>query len=168
MELERYTFKEITERVANTPFAILFKSIQKIKDKTFFYKGLSNEQAKKIIEIELMVGYKLPKDYKNMLKLFNGGLIGDLYFYPLNFEEENTLFYENFASNTRQHHNIALNELIIAQSKDLIITVGIDDHDFLFYKVYEKSTNKNFIVANEVSHIIYYEVNSHLNLDSSK
>ena len=161
MGLRKYSYDDVYKKVEKTPFASIFRPLEKIKDMSFFHGRASDNQLTQLFEVELMLGYKLPQDYINMLKLFNGCRIGSLYFLPANGQEEKSLYYENFINDTKGIYEIAHDELIIAIGIEFIITLWVNEEKFIQYNIYEKTKKKKFLTVNELSHVLYYEITSH-------
>ena len=163
MSLKVNQYAEVYKRVQNTSFEQIFKLLENHTDKTLFYRGISDKELNYLSQVELKLGYKLPKDYLNLLKISNGNTIFDFNFLSVtNPEDERGLFHLNFKSPFKNNYQVPQGELVIAKSDNLFVTLGLDDESYAYYNIYEKSSKKRFLTTNEVTHIIYYEISFHL------
>jgi len=160
--MEKIELQEIIDACeeANSDYLKLYRPLLGYEENLTLYRGVDDSLEETLNEIEAKVGVAFPADFLQIYLIANGGKYFDINLYYLTNDKEdiNGLYYKNFDSKLRKEYNIPDNMLIIGETDNEFILIGIDEEEYYYYCSWDKEEKQMDMDYGYLIEILAYEI----------
>lgn len=161
--MENIELQEIIDACeeSESDYIALFRPLLGYEDNVEFHRGIDDSLQDTLEEVEEKIGVEVPGDFLQLYLISNGGKYFDinLYYLTNDKEDKNGLYNRNMNQEFRKENEIPDDAVVIGETDESYILIGIDDDDYYFYCLWNKETKTPEVQFDYLVEALMQEIN---------